>query len=99
MADQDGEGIRVEVIYAEPGHVFRRALVLPAGSTVGGAVDVSGFAKAFPEVALEPDCFGVFGQRLPPIHALRDGDRVEIYRPLQADPMDARRRRARKLPG
>lgn len=96
MADQDRGEIRVEVVYAEPDQVFRRALVLPAGSDIGDAVDASDIANVCAGVVLEPDCFGVFGQRLPATHALRDGDRVEIYRPLQANPMDARRRRARK---
>lgn len=98
MPEPSSDVIRVEVVYAEPGHVFRRELVLPAGSSLARAVDACALAQACPEIELGPDCFGVFGQRMPTSYELRDGDRVEIYRPLQADPMDARRRRAGKAP-
>jgi putative ubiquitin-RnfH superfamily antitoxin RatB of RatAB toxin-antitoxin module len=48
-----------------------------------------------PEVAFDPSLLGVFSRRVLPDDTLRDGDRVEIYRPLTLDPKDARRRRVR----
>lgn len=91
--------IDVQVVYAEPGRVFMRALRLPAGSCLGDAVAASGLAEERPEVVLTADRFGVFGQRAGMDRTLVDGDRVEVYRALQTDPMDARRRRARGSSG
>lgn len=87
--------IRVDVVYAEPGRVWSRALTLAEGATVADAVSRSGLATERPDVRVADDCLGVFGRRVKPAHVLRDGDRVEVYRPLTLDPMEARRRRAR----
>jgi putative ubiquitin-RnfH superfamily antitoxin RatB of RatAB toxin-antitoxin module len=86
--------IHVEVACAEPGRAFVRALVLPAGTTAAAAIAASGLADAWPGVAIADDGIGVFGRRVSPQRVLRDGDRVEVYRPLAIDPMQARRRRA-----
>ncbi|HEX7342168.1 MAG TPA: RnfH family protein [Rhodanobacteraceae bacterium] len=94
MAERSG-GIRVEVVVARIGQAWSRSLVLDAGATVADAVALSGLAAVCAEVSVTADCLGIFGRRVLPTHVLRDGDRVEIYRPLQLDPMDARRRRAR----
>jgi putative ubiquitin-RnfH superfamily antitoxin RatB of RatAB toxin-antitoxin module len=88
------ETIRVEVACAAPGRVFVRALSLPAGATAIEAVAASGLQREWPEVTVAADGIGIFGRRVPPQRVLRDGDRVEVYRPLQLDPMQARRRRA-----
>lgn len=93
MAERDGR-IRVEVVYAERSGVWSRPLVLTDGATVATAVADSDFAAERPDVRVGDDCLGVFGRRVKPDHVLRDGDRVEIYRPLLLDPMEARRRRA-----
>lgn len=95
MAD-DQAMLRVEVAYAEPGEVWSRKLRLPAGATVRQAVDASGLSQERPDVSAGDEDLGVFGQRSKPTRLLRDGDRVEIYRPLELDPMEARRRRAGK---
>ncbi|HET7267862.1 MAG TPA: RnfH family protein [Oleiagrimonas sp.] len=87
--------IRVEVVYAEPGHLWSRELMLADGATVATAVADSGLAADRPDVRVDDDCLGVFGRRVKPDQVLRDGDRVEVYRPLLLDPMEARRRRAR----
>ena len=79
--------MRVEVVRALPETAEVRSVVLPEGATVGDAVAASG---------LRGDAFGIFGKQVQPEHPLRDGDRVEIYRPLVMDPKEARRRRARK---
>ena len=84
--------IRVEVIRAWPRRFDAVALELPQGSTVADAIARSGFA-------LEGiTAFAVFGERVGSEHVLHEGDRVELLRPLQADPKDARRRRALRQP-
>jgi putative ubiquitin-RnfH superfamily antitoxin RatB of RatAB toxin-antitoxin module len=85
--------IRVEVVLALPRGVDAVSLNLPAGSTVRDAVDASGLAERHPQLDL--GVVGVFGRRVAPDARLADGDRVEVYRPLQNDPKEARRRRAR----
>lgn len=88
------ETIAVEVVYAEPGRAFRRRLRLPAGATAAQAIEASGLPAAFPALAIDPGRLGVFARRVAPDTPLRDGDRVEVYRPLRVDPKEARRRRA-----
>lgn len=86
--------LRVEVVYAEPGRVWTRTVQLAPGAVVRDAVDVSGLARERPDADVGDGNLGVFGRRVKPTHPLRDGDRVEVYRPLTRDPMEARRRRA-----
>jgi hypothetical protein len=87
-------GMRVTVVWAAPGEEDTTALTLPAGATIAQAVDQSGLADRRVGVAFAK--VGVWG-RLRPLEApLVDGDRVEVYRPLVADPQTARRRRAAK---
>ncbi len=64
------------------------------GSTVLDAVTASGVLSAFPEISLSDRCVGVFGRQVSLGTLLRDGDRIELYRPLVADPKDTRRKRA-----
>jgi putative ubiquitin-RnfH superfamily antitoxin RatB of RatAB toxin-antitoxin module len=81
--------LRVEVVYARAEAQEVVALKLPEGSSAAQAVAASGLAAgACP--------LGIGGRRIAPGRALRDGDRVEILRPLAADPNEARRRRAQK---
>lgn len=86
--------IRVEVVYATPERQERVSVRLPDGATVADAIDRSGIGALFPDAALERRPVGVWGHPVARDHALADGDRVEIYRPLEADPRDARRRLA-----
>ena len=89
MSVEIAADLRVEVAYSPaPGVVNRVALRLPTGSTVGDAL-----SRAFPEVALEGLVTGVWGKQRALSDMLRDQDRVEIYRPLQVDPKEARRQR------
>lgn len=81
--------IGVEVVRAWPRRFEATTLVLPEGATVADAVAGAGWS-ADPEVV----AFAVHGQRVDPATPLRAGDRVELLRALQADPKDARRRRA-----
>ena len=91
MADR----ISVEVAAALPQRQELVELDLAAGTTVMQAVEASGLAERFPEIEIDPRRLGVFGRLRPPDHPLRDGDRVEIYRPLKVDPKEVRRQRAR----
>ncbi len=87
--------IAVEVAYARPGDQRLVTLRLDDGATIADAVRASGLADVFPEIDPGSTPAGIFGRRYPPTHRLRTGDRVEIYRPLQADPKARRRARAK----
>lgn len=86
--------IDVEVVYALPQRQWVLKLRVAEGATVAQAIDQSGIAWRVPQVQLEGASFGVFGELRAADAVLRDGDRVEIYRPLLADPKDVRRERA-----
>ncbi len=86
--------LHVEVAYATPQEQVVVALTLPGGSTVGEAIARSGLLARFPQIDLARDRVGVFGVFASPDDPLDDGARVEIYRPLIANPKDVRRRRA-----
>jgi putative ubiquitin-RnfH superfamily antitoxin RatB of RatAB toxin-antitoxin module len=85
--------IRVEVIFALPREHALEALELDEGATAGEAIRASGLLARYPDIDLEKNGVGVFGRLVPLDALLRDGDRVEIYRPLAADPKELRRRR------
>ncbi|HET6632463.1 MAG TPA: RnfH family protein [Rhodanobacteraceae bacterium] len=87
--------IRVEVVYALPGDVFSRELVLAEGATAADALAASQLAAAHPRAMADGQpAMGIFSRRVALDTRLRDGDRLEVYRPLTIDPKDARRRRA-----
>lgn len=88
--------MRVTVVYALPAEQVVIELELADGATVGEAVVASGLLARFPEISLAGAAVGVFGERAALDDVLEQGDRVEIYRRLVADPKEARRRRARK---
>ena len=94
MRSADPAVLGVSVVYLRPGLAFERALRLPAPATVGAAIKASGIRDAVPELAGVSMQVGVFSQRRALSDALRDGDRVEIYRPLTIEPKEARRVRA-----
>ncbi len=83
--------MKVEVVLAWPRRAESVRLDLPAGARVRDAVAEAGWG-GLPEVS----GYAVYGQRAEADTLLRDGDRVELLRPLQADPKDARRKRAGK---
>jgi len=87
---------RIEVVYATPGRSMRYVVEVPEGATVLGAIERSGVLAAHPEIDLARGGAAIFGRRVALDRALRAGDRVEILRPLVADPKAARRRRAVK---
>ena len=88
------ESVAVQVCYALPDTAFLRALNLPAGSTLQQAVEQSGVLHQYPEIDLDVNMVGIYGKKKALDTVLRAQDRVEVYRPLQADPKEARRRRA-----
>jgi len=71
-------------------------VLVPEGATVREAIEKSGVLVRFPEIDLGVNKVGVFSQTVPLEEPLRAHDRVEIYRPLQTDPREARRRAAAK---
>ncbi len=89
-----GEKIRVEVAYARADVQVILEVGLDDGATVEQAVRESGILERFPEIDLGSNKVGVFGKAAKLDAALRDGDRVEIYRPLIADPKAVRKQRA-----
>ena len=86
--------MRVEVAYVGPEGQFLLPVELPDAATVGDAIRVSGIAPRITAVAIGDDNVGIWSKPCALATTLRDGDRVEIYRPLQADAKEIRRRRA-----
>ncbi len=91
----DPRRLRVIVAYAAPGIEAVVALELPAGSTVADALTASQLLER-PNVDAAGLACAIHGERADPSTPLRDGDRVELLRPLRTDPKDARRRRAQE---
>jgi putative ubiquitin-RnfH superfamily antitoxin RatB of RatAB toxin-antitoxin module len=88
--------MRIEVAYATPAQQRIIAIDLEEGVTAGEAISRSGIEALFPECDLSEAPVGIFGKPCERNTPLREGDRVEIYRPLLVDPKLARRLRARK---
>ena len=85
---------RVEVAYATPVRQEVLEVSVRPGATVEQVIRASGMLARFPEIDLTLQRVGIFGETARLQDAVRDGDRVEIYRPLVADPKEARRARA-----
>lgn len=86
--------MKIEVCYALPEKQEIVKLDLPDGASLEKAVLASGLADKYAEISLEQGKFGVYGKISRTDAVLREGDRVEIYRPLIADPKEVRRKRA-----
>ena len=86
--------IQVEVVYALPYKQVVLGLKVAPDCDVQQVVTQSGILQQFPEIDLAVNMVGIFGRQVKLDSTLRAGDRVEIYRPLLADPKDIRRRRA-----
>lgn len=84
----------IEVVYALPGEQVLFTVQLPAGATAGEAVRRCGVLDRYSEIDLAVNRLGIYGKLVTADAALRDRDRIEIYRPLLADPKEVRRRRA-----
>jgi uncharacterized protein len=84
--------MKVQVTYATPHRQFWMTLDLPDGARVKDAIDRSGVLNQFPDIDLERQKVGVFSKITPLDAVLENGDRVEIYRPLTADPKKVKQR-------
>jgi uncharacterized protein len=83
--------MKVSVVYAEATQKWVQ-LEVPDETTAAQAIELSGLLKQFPEINLEENRFGVFGLVVKAEQQLKEGDRVEIYRPITADPETVERR-------
>jgi putative ubiquitin-RnfH superfamily antitoxin RatB of RatAB toxin-antitoxin module len=96
MVDSGGQQdrIRVEVAYALPERQAILALEVAPGTTALDAARQSGITDKFEGIDLDNAKLGIFGKVISPQQVLQEGDRVEIYRPLIADPKEVRKARA-----
>jgi hypothetical protein len=88
------ETLKVEVCYALPDKQELIPLSLPSGATLKQAIEASGLLEKHPEIDIGKNKFGIYAKLSKPDALLRDRDRVEIYRPLNADPKEVRKQRA-----
>ncbi|MHB2058598.1 RnfH family protein [Pseudomonas monsensis] len=90
--------IEIEVVYAAVDRQVLRTVSVAEGSTIRAAVLASGIGEAFAELNLADCPLGIFGKVVadPQVRLVQAGDRIEIYRPLLADPKEVRRLRAAK---
>jgi putative ubiquitin-RnfH superfamily antitoxin RatB of RatAB toxin-antitoxin module len=90
------ELLQVYVCYATPQREFIHPMKVEQGTTIGQAIEQSGVLAEFPEINLVTQPVGIYAKKKTLDTVLRERDRIEIYRPLVADPKDSRRRRAAK---
>ncbi|MDP2806103.1 MAG: RnfH family protein [Gallionellaceae bacterium] len=88
------EKIKIEVAYALPHEQALRKLEVAQNTTIADAIKLSGLLEKYPEIDLTKSKLGLFGKLSKADTVLRDKDRVEIYRPLIADPKEVRKKRA-----
>jgi len=88
------EMIHVEVCYAQRDKQELVTVKLPPGATLQQALEASGLLAKYPQIDLKKNKFGIFAKLSKADAPLRDRDRVEIYRPLIADPKEVRKQRA-----
>ena len=86
----------IEVALAMPEKQELLKIKMSSGSTVAQAIDQSGILSQFDGIEVDPTKVGIFGHMTDMDQVLRDGDRVEIYRALIADPKEIRRQRAKE---
>ena len=86
--------IRVEVVLAMPERQELVVWEVTVGTTLAEAITLSGLPEMFEGFELDPAKVGIFGKKTSPDEVLREGDRVELYRALIADPKEVRRQRA-----
>ena len=87
--------LHVQLCYATAGHETLRDLVVEEGTTIEQAIVQSGVLQDVPGIDLAVQPVGLYGKKRPLDTVLRERDRIEIYRPLVADPKESRRRRAK----
>ncbi|MEO5335689.1 MAG: RnfH family protein [Magnetospirillum sp. WYHS-4] len=84
--------MKVGVVYAKPGRHAMLNIEIPEGATIKQAIEKSGILGRFPEIDLGTQKVGVFGKPLPLETVVEEGARIEIYRPITADPKTVQRR-------
>lgn len=89
--------ISVEVVYALPEKQYQHYVKLEEGSTVEQAIRKSGLLELRPEIDLASNKVGIYSHPVKLSDTVQEGDRVEIYRPLIADPKELRRQRAERV--
>lgn len=92
----EGVKLHIQVCYARPQSPLMIDLEVKSGATIESAILASGVLLHVPEIDLHACKAGIYGKIKPLDTVLREGDRIEIYRPLIADPKEARRRRVVK---
>lgn len=86
--------IAIEVVYALPDRQTLLKQQVAVGATALDAIQASGILNKYPEIDIATSKIGIFGKLIKPDTVLREKDRIEIYRPLIADPKEVRRKRA-----
>ena len=86
--------IKIEAVYALPQQQSLINFEVPQGSTIAEALLLSGLLEKYPEIDMAKAKFGIFSKLSKADTVLRENDRIEIYRPLIADPKEVRRKRA-----
>lgn len=90
------EQITIEVAYALPHKQTLLQLDVAPETTVEAAIALSGILSSYPEISLDKNKVGIWSKNVKLHQTLKHGDRIEIYRPLIADPKEVRKRRAEK---
>lgn len=91
--------LAITVCYATAREEFLRPLQVAPGTTIGQAIEMSGVLEAYPDINLTTQPVGIYARKKTLETVLRARDRIEIYRPLVADPKESRRKRAAKREG
>ena len=99
VADVAPGMLGISVCYASDKHEWLRVMQVAPGTTIGEAIEQSGVLEAFPEINLTTQPVGIYAKKKTLDTVLREHDRIEIYRPLLADPKESRRKRAAKREG
>ena len=86
--------LEIEIVYGLADRQVLKSMTVVEGTTVREAALQSGLEVEFPELDLQQSPLGIFGKAVKDETVLRDGDRIEVYRPLLIDPKEARRKRA-----
>jgi len=86
--------INIELIYPLPDEQFLMTIEVEQGITVEKAIELSGILQKYPQIDLKINKVGVFSKTVKLTETLREGDRIEIYRALIADPKEVRKKKA-----
>ena len=90
---------QIEIIYPLPNEQVLLTLMVDQTCTAAEAIEKSGILQQYPEIDLTTNQIGIFSRTIALSDTLREGDRIEIYRPLIVDPKEMRKRKRNRLPG